>query len=120
MKTYNLHPAAPPVSMDLGLLYFALQHEQVDMIAGSSTDGMIAKMDVAVLGDDLHYFPPYQCAVVVREPTLARFPELRGVLQELSGKFTDESMRQLNAAVDVDHRPVSRVAAEFLRAMAVK
>jgi osmoprotectant transport system substrate-binding protein len=120
MKTYNLHPAAPPVSMDLGLLYLALQHEQVDMIAGSSTDGMISKMDVAVLGDDLHYFPPYQCAVVVREPTLARFPELRGVLQELSGKFTDESMRQLNAAVDVDHRLVSRVAAEFLRAMAVK
>lgn len=120
MKTYNLHAAATPVSMDLGLLYSALEHDQVDMIAGSSTDGMIAKMDVAVLGDDLHYFPPYQCAVVVREPTLARFPELRGVLQELSGKFTDQSMRQLNAAVDVDHRPVSRVAAEFLRTMAVK
>jgi osmoprotectant transport system substrate-binding protein len=120
MKTYNLHAADTPLSMDLGLLYSALEHDQVDMIAGSSTDGMIAKMDVTVLGDDLHYFPPYQCAVVVREPTLARFPELRGVLQELSGKFTDQSMRQLNAAVDVDHRSVSRVAAEFLRTMAVK
>jgi len=120
MKTYNLHPAAPPVSMDLGLLYQALEHDNVDMIAASSTDGMIAKMDVSILEDDLHYFPPYQCAVVVREQTLARFPQLRDALQELSGKLTNVAMRQLNAAVDVEHRPVSRVAAEFLRTVAVK
>ena len=120
MKTYNLHLAARPISMDLGLLYSALDHDDVDMIAASSTDGMISKMDVSVLEDDLHYFPPYQCAVVVREPALARFPQLRAALQELSGKLTNVSMRRLNAAVDVEHRPVSRVAAEFLRTVAVK
>ena len=120
LKAYNLHPAAPPVSMDLGLLYTALENQQVDMIAASSTDGMIAKMDVAVLEDDRHYFPPYQCAVVLRQETQARFPELRAALQELSGKFNNATMRQFNAAVDVDHRPVSRVAAEFLRTVAVK
>jgi len=120
LKTYNLHPSAPPVSMDLGLLYSALDHNQVDMIAGSSTDGMISKMDVSILEDDLHYFPPYQCAVVVREQTLARFPQLGAALQELSGKLTNVAMRQLNAALDVEHRPVTRVAAEFLRTVAVK
>jgi len=120
MKTYNIHPAAPPVSMDLGLLYSALEHDNVDMIAASSTDGMIAKMDVTILDDDLHYFPPYQCAVVIREPALTRFPQLRAALQELSGKLTNATMRQLNAAVDVEHRPLSRVAAEFLRTVAVK
>ena len=120
MKTYSLHPAAPPVSMDLGLLYSALEHDNVDMIAASSTDGMISKMDVSILEDNLHYFPPYQCAVVVREQTLVRFPQLRAALQELSGKLTNVTMRQLNAAVDVEHRPVSRVAAEFLRTVAVK
>ena len=120
MKTYSLHPAAPPVSMDLGLLYSALEHDNVDMIAASSTDGMISKMDVSILEDNLHYFPPYQCAVVVREQTLARFPQLRAALQELSGKLTDVTMRQLNAAVDVEHRPVPRVAAEFLRTVAVR
>lgn len=120
LAAYNLHPAAPPVSMDLGLLYQALQDDQVNLIAASSTDGMIAKMDVAILQDDLHYFPPYQCAVVVREPALAKFPQLRAALQELSGKFSDATMRRLNAAVDVDHRTVARVAAEFLRTGAVK
>jgi len=29
------------------------------MIAANSTDGMLSKMDVYVLEDDLHYFPPY-------------------------------------------------------------
>jgi osmoprotectant transport system substrate-binding protein len=120
MKTYSLHYAAPPISMDLGLIYEALGHDKVDMIAGNSTDGMIAKMDVAVLEDDLHYFPPYQCAVVVRQQTEAKFPQLRDALQELSGKFTDATMRKLNAAVDVDHHTVSTVAAEFLRTGAIK
>ncbi len=120
IKTYGLHEAAVPISMDLGLLYSALESGRVDMIAGNSTDGMIAKMDVAILQDDRHYFPAYQCAVVVREPALARFPNLRAALQELSGRISDAAMRRMNAAVDVDHRPVSRVAAEFLRALAVK
>jgi osmoprotectant transport system substrate-binding protein len=57
---------------------------------------------------------------VVREQTLVRFPQLRAALQELSGKLTNVTMRQLNAAVDVEHRPVSRVAAEFLRTVAVR
>jgi glycine betaine/choline ABC-type transport system substrate-binding protein len=120
MKAYNLHAAAPPISMDLGLLYEALGNDKVDMIAGSSTDGMIAKMDVTVLQDDLRYFPPYQCAVVVREAALEKFPQLRAALQELSGKFTNATMRRLNAAVDVDHRTTARVAADFLRTIAAK
>jgi osmoprotectant transport system substrate-binding protein len=120
IQTYPLHLAAPPVSMDLGLLYSALDTNSVDMIAASSTDGMISKMDVSILEDDLHYFPPYQCAVVVRQPALASFPPLRAALQELSGKLTNVAVRRLNAAVDVEHRPVSRVAAEFLRTVAVK
>jgi osmoprotectant transport system substrate-binding protein len=120
MKAYNLHSAEVPVSMDLGLLYGALEHGQVDMIAASATDGMISKMDVAILEDDRHYFPAYQCAVVVREATLSQFPQLRAALQDLSGKLSNDTMRKLNAAVDVDHRSASRVAAEFLRTVAVK
>lgn len=74
LSTYGIHMAATPQTMDLGLLYTALEGKQVDMIAASATDGQISKMDVAVLQDDKHYFPPYQCAVVVREATEARLP----------------------------------------------
>ena len=114
LKTYGLHMTAPPQSMDLGLLYTALKDDLVDMIAASATDGQISNMDVQVLEDDKHYFPPYQCAVVVRQAAEQKLPGLRAALEELSGKISDEKMRKLNAEVDVDHRPESKVAAEFL------
>ena len=55
------------------------------MIAANSTDGLASAMDVAILEDDRHYFPPYECAVVAREDTLARYPQLRAALEELPG-----------------------------------
>jgi glycine betaine/choline ABC-type transport system substrate-binding protein len=114
LRTYGLRPAAEPVTMDLGLLYAALKSRKVDMIAANSTDGLAAVLDVAMLEDDRHYFPPYQCAVVIREDTLARFPGLEDALQELSGKLSDRVMRRLNFAVDGEHRPPGQVAAKFL------
>jgi glycine betaine/choline ABC-type transport system substrate-binding protein len=114
LHTYGLRPAAEPVTMDLGLLYAALKSRKVDMIAANSTDGLAAVLDVAMLEDDRHYFPPYQCAVVIREDTLARFPGLDTALQELSGKLSDSVMRRLNFAVDGEHRPPGQVAAKFL------
>jgi glycine betaine/choline ABC-type transport system substrate-binding protein len=39
---------------------------------------------------------------------------LRPALAELSGKFNFETMRKLNAQVDVEHRTVATVAADFL------
>ena len=53
--------------MDLGLLYPALAQGKVDVVAGNSTDGLIAAMGLAVLEDDRRYFPPYEAAFVVRD-----------------------------------------------------
>lgn len=117
LKAYGLRLAGDPVSMDLGLLYQALEGRQVDMIAANSTDGQSAALDVAILQDDRHYFPPYECAVVARQDTLARFPRLRAVLEELSGRIGDAEMRRLNYQVDGRHRTPAQVAAEFLRAI---
>ena len=70
-------------------------------------------MDVAILEDDRRYFPPYECAVVVRQQTLERFPQLRGALEELR-EAPDAAMRKLNYEVDGKKRPAAQVAAEFL------
>ena len=67
LATYGLRTEGDPVTMDLGLLYAALKSHKVDMIAANSTDGLAAVLDVAMLEDDRHYFPPYECAVVARE-----------------------------------------------------
>ena len=112
---YDLKFAEPPRVMDLGLLYRALREHQVDMIAANSTDGLIAALNLVVLEDDRHYFPPYEAVPLVREETLARFPGLEQNLQALAGKISDEEMQRLNYSVDGEHRDVKDVAREFLK-----
>ena len=114
LRTYSLRTQGDAVTMDLGLLYAALKSNKVDMIAANSTDGLASVLDVAMLEDDRRYFPPYECAVVVREDTLARIAGLEQALAELSGKLPDAVMRRLNFAVDGEHRPPAQVAANFL------
>ena len=66
VRAYHLTFGQPPRIMDLGLLYRALLEKQVDLVAGNSTDGLIAARDLAILEDDKHYFPPYQAVPMVR------------------------------------------------------
>ncbi len=115
LKTYNLPVEGSSKTMDLGLLYRALEQKQVTMIAASATDGPLSVLDVTVLKDDKKYFPPYQAALAVRAQTLKREPRLRQALNELSGKFSDQMMRKLNQQVDGEHRAIRDVAEQFLR-----
>jgi glycine betaine/choline ABC-type transport system substrate-binding protein len=71
-RAYNLKFAEQPREMDLSLTYRALASGQVDLIAGNSTDGLIAALDLVQLDDDRHYFPPYEAVVLMREDALAR------------------------------------------------
>ncbi len=116
LQTYRLPVKGPPKTMDLGLLYKALEQKQVDMVSANATDGLLSVMDVKILTDDKRYFPPYQAVLTVRADTLAAHPGLKEALDLLSGKFTDEIMRHLNYQVDGKHRPVGEVAVMFLRA----
>jgi osmoprotectant transport system substrate-binding protein len=113
--TYNLHFAESPRIMDLGLLARALKGKQIDLAAGNTTDGLIPALDLFVLEDDKHYFPPYEAVPIIRQETLDRHPEVAQALAELAGKISDDDMRQLNYAVDGQHRDVKEVVREFLR-----
>jgi glycine betaine/choline ABC-type transport system substrate-binding protein len=114
-NTYHLRFAEAPKSMDLGLLYQALEQKQVDMIAANATDGLLSKLDVRALEDDKHAFPPYQVCLAVRQDMLRRSPGLDAALRELSGKLTNATMQSLNYQVDGEHRPVAEVARAFLK-----
>jgi len=115
LKTYNLPIQESPKTMDLGLLYKALEQGQVSMVAGNATDGQLSVLNAVVLQDDKRYFPPYDCALAVRRESLEANPPLRQALTELAGRFTDLTMRKLNYQVDGEHRPVRVVAEQFLR-----
>jgi osmoprotectant transport system substrate-binding protein len=112
---YGLHFAAPPRVMDLGLLAPALKDHQIDTAAGNATDGLIPALDLFVLEDDRHYFPPYEAVAVVRQQTLQQHPEVGQAVAQLGGKISDQEMRQLNYALDGQHRDVKDVAHEFLK-----
>jgi osmoprotectant transport system substrate-binding protein len=110
---YGLKFAAAPRTMDLGLLYRALNAHQVDMIAANSTDGPIQAFGLVALADDKHYFPPYQAVPLVREEALERWPQIHLALQALAGKITADDMRAMNEAVDGEHRDPAEVVRAF-------
>jgi osmoprotectant transport system substrate-binding protein len=110
---YNLRFAESPKVMDLGLIYRALVDHQVDIVAGNSTDGLIDSLGLVALEDDRHYFPPYDAVPIVRESTLAQFPQLRAALADLAGKLSAADIRRLNYAVDAQHQDAAVVVRAF-------
>jgi osmoprotectant transport system substrate-binding protein len=114
INKYGLRFAETPRVMDLGLLYRALQSQQVDIVAGSNTDGLIAALDLVVLADDEHYFPPYEAVPIVRRECLEKFPALGNAMNHLSRRITEHDMRRLNYAVDGEKKDAAAVVKEFL------
>jgi osmoprotectant transport system substrate-binding protein len=110
---YGLHFADSPRTMELGLLYRALAEHQVDIVAGNSTDAAIAGMGLVVLEDDRHYFPPYEAVPLVREDSLARWPQIGVAMERLAGKVSAEDMRAMNLGVEVKHQDVGEVVRDF-------
>jgi glycine betaine/choline ABC-type transport system substrate-binding protein len=114
-STYALQFKEAPRIMDLGLLARALKDHQIDFAAGNTTDGLIPALDLFVLEDDRHYFPPYEAAPVIRRQTVQQHPEVAESLARLAGEISDQEMQRLNYAVDGQHRDVREVVHEFLR-----
>ena len=114
ISTYGLRVSSTR-TMDLGLLYKALEDSQVDMIAANATDGLLSRGGLTILRDDKHAFPPYQVSIAVRRQALERIPGLREALAELSGKLNNATMQELNYRVDVLHHTAAETASEFLK-----
>jgi glycine betaine/choline ABC-type transport system substrate-binding protein len=112
-RAYGLAFSSRPAQMDLGLLYPALQNRTVDVVAGNSTDGLIAAIGGVVLEDDRRYFPPYDAAFVLRRETL-RQPGLARAVARLAGRIDPGEMRRLNARIDRDKARPEEVARDFL------
>ena len=110
---YGLKFNGQPRTMDLGLLYRAIEQRQVDIIAGNSTDGPIQPLHLMVLADDRHYFPPYDAVPLFRDEAYQRWPQMRAAIAELAGKITAQEMQAMNEAVDGQHRAPAEVVREF-------
>jgi osmoprotectant transport system permease protein len=112
-RAYGLQFVSRPREMDLSLSYRALADGEVDIIAGNSTDGMIATLGLAQLEDDRHYFPPYEAVMLLRRDTLERLPQAREALRLLAGRISTDEMRRLNYEVDGRKRAAADVVREW-------
>ncbi len=114
-RAYGLKFSGEPRDMDLSLTYIALASGKVDLIAGNSTEGRIAALDLFQLADDRHYFPPYEAVFLIRKDTLARQPVVQEIMRKLGGAISTEDMRKMNFEVDANKRTPREVAGEWLR-----
>jgi osmoprotectant transport system permease protein len=112
-KTYGFNFARQPREMDLSLTYRALQSGQVDIIAGNSTDGLIAVLDLFQLTDDKKYFPPYQAVFIARSD---KADVLRETFERLNNAISTDEMRRLNYAVDGEKLTPKQAAENWLKA----
>jgi osmoprotectant transport system permease protein len=115
VRAYGFSFNQQPREMDLSLTYRALASNQVDIIAGNSTDGLISALDLFQLEDDRHYFPPYEAVFLARRDTLSRTHALSEALARLKGAISTEEMRRLNYQIDGEKRDRREVVSAWLK-----
>jgi osmoprotectant transport system permease protein len=76
-------------------MYAAVASGEVDVIAGYTSDGLIAKYDLTVLDDPKHAIPPYD-AIVLLAPKRAQDQALQAALKPLLGRVDISDMRAAN------------------------
>ncbi|NLJ33362.1 MAG: hypothetical protein GX349_02070 [Firmicutes bacterium] len=115
LEFYELEPFKKPVSMQINLLYKAIQERQVDVGVAYSSDARIFAYDLVWLEDDRNLYPPFHAAYCVTTEALERAPEIKEILEQLSGKVDIDTILRLNYEVDINDREEEEVAIEFLQ-----
>lgn len=108
-QTYGLTQV--PTGIEHGLAYQAIDQGKIDVTDAYSTDAGLARYHLTTLTDDRHYFPEYLAVPFIRSDVPAR---AQAVLSLLKDRIDAGQMRQLNAAVSIDHKTFAEVAKTFL------
>lgn len=103
------------VAMDYGLLYRALANDEVDAVVGYNPDSRIKEFDLVPLKDDKQFFPPYDAVLVVNSKLLEQAPQLKEVLDELSGKIKAEDIVQYMYKIEVEGVSLTDASKEYLQ-----
>jgi osmoprotectant transport system substrate-binding protein/osmoprotectant transport system permease protein len=93
-------------TMQPDFMYAAVASGEVDVIAGYTSDGLIAKYDLAVLDDPRHAIPPYD-AIVLLAPKRAHDAGLQAALKPLLGGIDIADMRAANLRASVNDAAAS-------------
>lgn len=112
-KTYGLK-FAEVKTIEADKAYQALRERQVDVVLGQANDAAIAKLSLRALDDDRKVLPIFEAVPVVRRAALQDNPDIPQALNSLNEMLDSATMRRMNAAVEIDKRPVAEVAEEWV------
>ena len=96
-----------------------MKSDEIQVVNGYSTDGMISAMKLKRLKDDKNLWPPYYIVPVVRKDALDANPKIADVLNRVSALLDDATMAELNYKVDGEKMEPKDVAHDFLKAKGV-
>jgi osmoprotectant transport system permease protein len=91
-----------PSGLDHGLAYDAIGARQIDVMDIYTTDAKIAHLHLAVLKDDLSYFPRYDALVLYRLDVPQRFAQAWAAMRRLEGTIDEQAMIAMNARAELD------------------
>jgi osmoprotectant transport system substrate-binding protein len=98
-----------------GPIYQGVLEGEGDAGVGFTTDGQLASDELVVMEDPKSIWPFYYPAPVVRTDVLEQNPKMEEVLNSVSETLDAETMRDLNAQVDIEREDPDEVAAEYLQ-----
>ncbi|CAN5866387.1 glycine betaine ABC transporter substrate-binding protein [soil metagenome] len=78
-------------------------------------DGRIKTLDLRLLKDDKQFFPYYSPSIIMRQETLKKYPQIEKLFAPIVEKLDSETIRSLNAGVDVDGKTPEIVVEEWLQ-----
>lgn len=98
-----------------GPIYRGVRQGEGEVGVGFTTDAQLASGDLVVMQDPKQIWPFYYPAPVVRSETLEKNPKMKEVLNEVSASLDAETMRRLNAEVDLEQEDPDEVARKYLK-----
>ncbi len=117
-RTYGFSlPRGQVKSLDFGLVFSSVGKGNTCKYAVVfATDGQIIAQKLTVLTDDKGFFPTYNIATTIRKSVYDKNKAAYDkIFTGLNSKLTTAVMTKLNAQVDVEGKPVEKVAETFLK-----
>ena len=109
-------PDGNVVELEEGRIYEAIDEgDRCNFGEVFVTDGRVEAFDLTLLEDDERFFPIYNPSLTVREEVMDEYPGISEVFAPITEELDNETLRRLNADVDVDGRSEEAVARQFLR-----
>lgn len=114
LKDHYQLPQTSVRGLDHDLAYKGLEAGSIDLIDLYSTDAEIAYYDLVTLKDDQYYFPDYRAVILYRSDLATTTPAIPGLLEQLTGRLSEDQMTALNSEVKLAGKSEAQVAQAYL------